>query len=96
MDVVALYPNLRIKRSAEEVGREMLESDIKYSNVDYVMAGRFVASNMSQEEVNKEGLQRIVPRRRCKFGARPGGTTKELYDKREVDNEGEEIEKDSK
>ena len=63
MDVVALYPNLLIRRSAEEVGREMIESDVKYSNIDYDMAGRFVASNMSQELINKEGLHRIVPRR---------------------------------
>ena len=87
MDVVALYPSLNIKRSAEEVRKEMEETDIEYDNVDYKWAGKFIASNMSQEDINLEGLSNIVPRRRKIFGVRPGSTTQELYSKKEYTEE---------
>ena len=62
MDVVALYPNLRIERCAVEVGKEMEESEIEYENVDYELGGRFIASNMTQTDVDREGLSRIIQR----------------------------------
>ena len=37
-----------------------------------------------------------MSRRKSKFGVRPGDTTQELYSKREIDEEGSEIEVDSK
>ena len=88
MDVVALYPNLDITRSAIEVGKEIEETEIEYKNIDYELGGRFIASNLTQDEIDREGLSRIVPRRKSKFGTRPSTTTKELYDKREYDREG--------
>ena len=39
MDVIALYPNLRIERCAEEVGREVEETEVEYENVDYRLGG---------------------------------------------------------
>ena len=42
-----------------------------------------MASNMSQLEIDREKLTRIVPRRKNGFGVRPGATTKELCDQRE-------------
>ena len=67
MDVVVLYPNLNIKRSAEECGKEIEESEVQYENVDYRWAGKFVASNMSQSDIDREKLTTIVPRRRNTF-----------------------------
>ena len=96
MDVVGLYPNMNIKRCAEECGQEIMESKVEYKNIDFEMAGKFIASNMTQEDIDKEGLSRIIPRRKSKFGVRPGETTQELYSKREKDGEGIEVEKDSK
>ena len=46
MDVVSLYPNITIKRSAEEVGKEMEESTVEYADVDYELAGKFIASSI--------------------------------------------------
>ena len=46
--------------------------------------------------MDREGLSRIVPRRRSGFGVRPGATTKELYERREFTPEGEELERESK
>ena len=86
MDVVGLYPNLNIARSAEEVGREVEGTSLKFMNVDYHLAGRFIASNMSQEAVERDGLGKIVP----------GSTTAELYNKRLYGEEGEELERESK
>ena len=51
---------------------------------------------MSQEEVDRKGLSSIIPRRKKKSGTRPGGTTKELHQKREYLETGEEIDRDSK
>ena len=91
MDVKALYPNLNIKRSAEECAREIEESEIEFENVDYKWAGKFIVSNLSQSKIDKAGLSQIVPRRKHHFGTRPGGTTQELYDKREYGKDGVEI-----
>ena len=96
MDVIALYPNLRIERCAEEVGKEIEETEVEYENIDYRMGGKFIASNMSQADIDREGLGRIVPKRKSKFGTRPGGDTKELYVKRKYGDGGEEIEGETK
>ena len=96
MDMVGLYPNLSIQRSAVECGKEMEETEIDYDNVDDRWEGRFIASNMSQDEIDRDGLSRMVPRRKKKCGTRPGCTTKELHQKKEYLETGEEIEKDSK
>ena len=65
--VVGLYPNLNIRRSAEECRREAEESQVEYEGLDYEFAGKFIASNLSQAEVDKAGMSRIVPRRRYNF-----------------------------
>ena len=96
MDVIALYPNLRIERCAEEVGREIQDTEVEYENVEYELGGKFIASNMTQADIDREGLTRIVPRRKSKFGTRPGEDTKELYNKRKYGEEGEEVEGESK
>ena len=64
--------------TAKEVGKEAEETMLEYQNVDYRMAGILIASNMSQEELYKEKLSEIVPRRKSNQGVRPGATTEEL------------------
>ena len=61
-------------------------------NIDYRMAGILVAANMTQEQIEREKLSEIVPRRKSKQGVRPGPTTEELYRKRKFDEDGDEIE----
>ena len=96
MDVIGLYPNLDINRSAEECGKEMEETQVKYKNVDMLWAGKFVASNMSQSKIDKEGLRNLIPRRKKRCGVRPGSTTKELYERKKYDENGDEKENESK
>ena len=42
--MVALYPSLDQKRSAEIVAEAIMESDVKYSGVDMDMAGVYLAT----------------------------------------------------
>ena len=88
MDVIALYPNLRIERCAVEVGKEIEETQVEYENIDYELGGKFIASNMTQADIDREGLTRIVPRRKSKFGTRPGGTQKSYIIRESMEKRG--------
>ena len=37
------------------------ESLVEFNEVDYRFAGKFIAANMSQEQMDNKGLTRIVP-----------------------------------
>ena len=78
MDVVGLYPNLNIRKSAEAVGKAARESKIEYVNTNWEHAQKYVAMCMSQEEIDKEGLGAVIPRRKSKKGTRPGLSDEEL------------------
>ena len=65
-------------------------------NMDYEMGGKIIASNMTQEQINREGLHEIVPRRLKRKGVRPGNTTKELHARRKISKTGVEQEQISK
>ena len=90
--MVGLYPKIDIELTTKEVGEEVAGTEMKYDNVDYRMAGILIASNLTQDQVNQQGLSKIVPRRKKKTGVRPGPTTKELQRKRTYNEEGEEVE----
>ena len=96
MDVEALYPSIQVNRSTRIVGEMVEESKLKIENVDYNTAVRYIASNSSQADIFKWGMKQIIPRRKCKTGVRPGATTDELHRRRRYNEEGEEIEGESK
>ena len=56
LDVQALYPSLDQKETAKIVGELVMESRADISGVDYRSVPVFVASNMDQEEIKREGL----------------------------------------
>ena len=71
-DVASLYPSLDAEKVAEIVYNAVLKSDIKWTNIDYVEATRFIALNWSEEKCNKSKLRRVLPVRRSNHGTRPG------------------------
>ena len=73
-DVVNLYPSLDIGQVVEEVREAILDTGIKFEDVDYLEAARYVALNWSESQCIRSGLRRILPRRRYTTGSRPGLT----------------------
>ena len=73
-DVVNLYPSLDISQVVEEVREAVMDTDIKWEDIDYLEAARYVVLNWSEEQCIKSGLRRILPKRRKKNGTRPGLT----------------------
>ncbi len=63
MDVKALYPSMDWSEIMKAV-REMIESSEKQvEDVDWVEISRYLAITMTKEEIEKEGLQKVIPRR---------------------------------
>ena len=71
-DVVSLYPNMKIKEVSNRIMEAILMSPIKWKEVDYLEAIRYIALNLSADECRKSGLQRVLPWRRKKSGTKPG------------------------
>ena len=71
-DVVNLYPSLDIDLVVREVEGAILESGIKWEEIDYMEGARYVALNWTEAECRNSGLRRILPRRRNNTGCRPG------------------------
>ena len=59
-----------VQRIAEEVE----QTNMRFSNIDYLEAVRYLALNWTQEECMRSGLRRVLPWRRKKRGTRPGIT----------------------
>ena len=73
-DVSALYPNLDAEQVAEIVYMEVKRSDIKWENIDYLEAVRYIALNLDDIKCRTSSLRRVLPRRRHTGGSRPGVT----------------------
>ena len=54
------------------VRQAVLAAGIKWKEVDYLEAARYIALNLTAEEVAMSGLRRVLPWRRKKGGTRPG------------------------
>ena len=76
MDVKSFYPSIDVEVAAEEVKKEILESEVNFEGVNYEEAALFLACTMTQEQIDAEGLQNVVHRRKKKTGVRPGLTCK--------------------
>ena len=71
-NVEGLYPSLSDIEVALIVFEAIINSDIKFENVDFHMAGKYVAMHMTEEEQRVSPISRILPRRTAKGGVRPG------------------------
>ena len=68
MDVKALYPSMEWKEIITSV-REMVEtSEQEIENVDWHEVGKYLAITLTGEEIEKEGLRKVVPMRKVETG----------------------------
>ena len=54
-DVVSLYPNLDVDKIVQRVGEEVERTDMKFSNIDYVEATRYLVLNWTPEQCRTRG-----------------------------------------
>ena len=71
-DVASLYPSLDAERVADLVYKAVMESGIKWEQIDYLEATRYIALNWTEEQCSNSKLRRVLPRRRSNKGTRPG------------------------
>ena len=72
-DVEGLYPNLSDIEVAQICFEAIMNSDIKFENIDYQKAGKYVAMHLTEDEQRRSPLARILPRRKSGVrGVRPG------------------------
>ena len=63
MDVIKLYPSLQKEVCKRAIKWLIGKSDISLENIDWVQIVRYVAVNMSAEEIAEEGLTDVIPGR---------------------------------
>ena len=73
-DVEALYPSLTDLEVAQICYDAIMNSKIKFENVNYRKARMYIASSLSKSEQRISKLYRVLPRRTAKGGVRPGCT----------------------
>ena len=54
------------------VKEAVLESKIKWQEIDYLEGPRYILLNWSEEKCRSSGLWRVLPKRRYSRGTRPG------------------------
>ena len=73
-DVEALYPSLEAVEVAEIVYNAMLETKVKFDNVEWLEACKYIALTSTEQECRLGPLKRVLPRRTKVNGTRPGIT----------------------
>ena len=68
----SLTVTLDAEKFAELVYEAVLKSEIKWTNLDYIEASRYIALNWTEEQCSQSKLRRVLPRRRSNKGTRPG------------------------
>ena len=71
-DVASLYPTLDADKVAELVYNAVMKSGIKWTNLDYIEATRYIVLNWTEEQCAQSKLRRVLPKRRSNKGTRPG------------------------
>ena len=81
LDVQALYPSLDQDHAAELVSQMVHDSKARLTGINYRCVQTFVASNMTEKEVEDQGFVEVLLARLKKGGNRPGPRTLELRTK---------------
>ena len=89
MDVKSLYPSLLANQSTKIVTEVFMETDLIIEGVDWSETGKYLAINLSKDEINELGLQELVSTRAKKGGRSPGMTTAEIMGKLHREDEEE-------
>ena len=90
MDVRALYPSLLAAHSAEIITEVFMEADLVIEGVNWVETGKYLAINLSKDEIVKLNLQEVVSSRAKNGGTFSGMTTAEVMGKLYRENDEEE------
>jgi hypothetical protein len=70
-DEEALYPECKKKQRSEIIEKAIKESEIVFEDVEWQEAGRYIAINCTEEEIEQSGLEELVPRRTTVRGRKP-------------------------
>ena len=80
-DVKSLYPRTKRQVAATAVKQMVMESNISVNNVNYKEVGKYLRVMMTEEEVQAEGLEGVLPKRvkksrrvlttNCLFSSKP-------------------------
>ena len=73
-DVEQLYPSLHAVEVAEIVYKAMMDTKVKFDNVEWLEACKYIALTSTAQECRLGPLKRILPIRRKVNGVRPGIT----------------------
>jgi len=71
-DAEALYPSLDIEQSARICAERVSRSKVEFMGIDYDWAVKYIAMNLTKEEVALSRIGHFLPVRKHKRGARPG------------------------
>ena len=81
MDAKSLYPSLKAKPTTDIVTQVFSEVDLKIEGVDWNEAGKYLALNLSQKDINDLNIGDLVSTRKNRGGRHPGITTAEVLGK---------------
>ena len=73
-DAVGLYPSMTDVEVAIICYEAVMNSKVKFTNINNRKALQYIAMNLSKEEQRWSPLNRLLPRRTSKGGVRPGVT----------------------
>ena len=75
LDANALYPSLDVQKTSRIVARRVVESNLKFNDVNYTWAAKYIALNLSRTEIIKRVLYRIILRKKATGGMAPSVLT---------------------
>ena len=87
MDVEQLYPSLELEEITTLIREAIINSNVKWQDVDWLEARRFLELSWSEEQCKASKLRDCIPRRRKKAGKRPGMKGQHLKGKERGDQE---------
>ena len=73
-DVKALYPSLDAYTTGETIRREIIRSPIEFTDLEWKEMARYVAFTSDPHQHKSWGVHHLIPKRRFKYGRRPGIT----------------------
>ena len=73
-DCISLYPNLTKLETADKVPEAIMESEVKWADINYKEAVRYLVLSRPKEWCSRSGPRRVLPHRRHNKGVKPGVT----------------------
>ena len=60
---IGLFTSLEVERSSEIIKYEALNTKVKYENIDEFELGMYLRKNLTQEYINENGYDDILPKK---------------------------------